>query len=429
MPRKSETTTCVIAGGGPAGIMLGLLLARAGVEVTVLEKHADFLRDFRGDTVHASTIRLLDELGLGEGFRQLPQSKLGNFRFPTSNGDTVLVGDFDTLKPPYNYIAMVPQWDLLNFLVAAAELEPTFTLRMNTEATGLLFGDGNDDGGRVAGVSYLTRDAASGEPVGTGQLRALLTVACDGRDSVLRQKAGLFPREFAVPFDTWWFRVSRNKEEQEQIATLVPRFSGDEVLLALTRKDYYQIAYIARKGLDATLRAEGVESFRRRIGRLRPDLADRLGEIASMDDLHMLDVKLNRLGTWHKPGLLLIGDAAHAMSPAGGVGINLAIQDAVAAAARIARPLLDGSLSEAHLASVQKRRWFPTVVLQSGQRLLQKAIFEPAITGKRAGAPRSALFVASHVPLLRRVPARMIAFGPRPEHAPDFARRQPDRAG
>ncbi|GAA3320326.1 FAD-dependent oxidoreductase [Arthrobacter ramosus] len=417
---QPESTTCVIAGGGPAGVMLGLLLARSGVDVTVLEKHADFLRDFRGDTVHPSTIRLLDELGLGEGFRALPQSKLGNFKLPAGGKEVTLV-DFDRLKPPYDYVAMVPQWDLLNFLVDAAQQEPQFTLRMNTEATDLLY----DDGGKVAGVAYRSRDAASGEETGTGELRATLTVACDGRSSVLRQKAGLVPREFPVPFDTWWFRLSRRADEQGQLASIMPRFSGTDVLLSLTRKDFYQIAYIAEKGKDPQMRAEGVESFRARVARIRPDLADRVDEIRSMDDLHLLDVKLNRIKPWHKPGLLLIGDAAHAMSPAGGVGINLAIQDAVAAAQRIARPLLQGTLGEADLASVQKRRWFPTVVIQSMQLLIQKAVFGPAVRGQLVGPPGPVVFISRHVPGFGKLPALMIAFGPRPEHAPDFARRKP----
>lgn len=416
---QAGSTTCVVVGGGPAGVMLGLLLARAGVGVTVLEKHADFLRDFRGDTVHASTIRLLDELGLGEGFRNLPQSKLGNFRLPTGKGEVTLA-DFGLLKPPYNYVAMVPQWDLLNFLVDAARQEPQFTLRMNTEATGLVY----DDGGKVAGVAYRTRDAASDKTTGAGELRAELTVACDGRGSVLRLKAGLVPREFPVPFDTWWFRLPRHDDEQEPVASIVPRFTGSDVLLSLTRKDYYQIAYLAAKGLDPRLRAEGVESFRARVAKLRPDLADRIGEIKSMDDLHLLDVKLNRLDRWHKPGLLLIGDAAHAMSPAGGVGINLAIQDAVAAAKRIAGPLLLGTLGEPELAAVQNRRWFPTVVIQNVQMLLHKAIFGPSVSGERAGPPGPLLFIARHVPAFRKLPALLIAFGPRPEHAPAFARRQ-----
>jgi 2-polyprenyl-6-methoxyphenol hydroxylase-like FAD-dependent oxidoreductase len=414
-------TQCVVAGGGPAGIVLGLLLARAGVKVAVLEKHADFLRDFRGDTVHASTIRLLDELGLGAGFRALPQSKLGNFRLPAGAGDSVVLADFGRLKAPYNYVAMVPQWDLLNFLVEAAREEPTFTLLMNTEATDLL----TDASGAVVGVRYGTRDPQTGALVGHGELRAPLTVACDGRGSVLRKKAGLVPREFPVPFDTWWFRIPRNPSEDEPVASIAPRFGSSDVLLSLTRKDYHQIAYLAAKGSDPQLRAEGVEAFRGKVARLRPDFADRVDTIGSMDDLHLLDVKLNRLSRWHKPGLLLIGDAAHAMSPAGGVGINLAVQDAVAAARVLASPLLRETLDDGHLAAVQKRRWLPTVSIQSFQRVLHRVVFAQVMAGTQPKPPKPLLFVVGNFPWFGKLPARMIAFGPRPEHAPEFARRKP----
>ena len=417
-----SSTQCVVVGGGPAGIVLGLLLARAGVEVTVLEKHADFLRDFRGDTVHASTVRLLDELGLGEGFRQLPQSKLGNFQLPAGTGDSVILADFGLLKEPYNYVAMVPQWDLLNFLVEAAKQEPTFTLRMNTEVTDLL----RDGSGAVSGVAYKTRDPLTGETVGTGELNAALTVACDGRSSVLRARAGLVPREFPVPFDTWWFRLPRKADERDPVASIAPSFGTSDVLLSLTRKDFYQIAYLAVKGLDPKLRAEGVEAFRERVARLRPDLSDRVGNIRSVDDLHLLDVKLNRLSEWHKPGLLLIGDAAHSMSPAGGVGINLAVQDAVAAARIIASPLLSKTLDDGHLAAVQKRRWPPTVIVQTFQRVLHRVIFAQVMAGKQPKPPKPLLFVLRNFPGFRKLPARMIAFGPLPEHAPQFARRKPD---
>jgi len=261
--------------------------------------------------------------------------------------------------------------------------------------------------------------------VGHGELRAPLTVACDGRGSVLRKKAGLVPREFPVPFDTWWFRIPRNPSEDEPVASIAPRFGSSDVLLSLTRKDYHQIAYLAAKGSDPQLRAEGVEAFRGKVARLRPDFADRVDTIGSMDDLHLLDVKLNRLSRWHKPGLLLIGDAAHAMSPAGGVGINLAVQDAVAAARVLASPLLRETLDDGHLAAVQKRRWLPTVLIQSFQRVLHRVVFAQVMAGKQPKPPKPLLFVVGNFPWFGKLPARMIAFGPRPEHAPEFARRKP----
>jgi 2-polyprenyl-6-methoxyphenol hydroxylase-like FAD-dependent oxidoreductase len=292
-----ETTGCVVAGGGPAGMMLGLLLARAGVRVTVLEKHADFLRDFRGDTVHPSTIRLIDELGLGQEFRKLPQSRLKSVVFPVPDGPAVTMGDFDSLRPPYNYVAMMPQWDFLNFLAAAAAEEPGFTLLMSHTATGLV-----RDGGRVRGVRLRGPDGAQAE------LLADLVVATDGRHSALRTAAGLAPKEFPVPFDAWWFRLPRHPAEAGEVAGLVPAFGPGEALVALTRNDYYQLGYLAPKGTDARIREEGVEGFRRRIAALRPDLADRVDAIHSLDELHWLDVRLDRLESWHINGLLCIGD-------------------------------------------------------------------------------------------------------------------------
>lgn len=411
-----ERTGCVVAGGGPAGMMLGLLLARAGVKVTVLEKHGDFLRDFRGDTVHAATIRLIDELGLGSAFRELPQSRLRNVAFPVPGAGLVTLGDFSSLRPPYNYIAMMPQWDFLNFLAGAAAEEPTFTLLMEHKATSLVY-----DGGRVAGVRYRTQAGAEGE------IRADLVVATDGRHSVLRQAAGLVPREFPVPFDTWWFKLPRHPSEKGEVAGIVPAFSVGEAMIALFRTDYYQMGYIGPKGADSRLRSEGVERFRERVAGLRPDLADRLDAIRSMDDLHWLDVRLNRLRRWYVEGMLCIGDAAHAMSPAGGVGINLAIQDAVAAAAQLAPALLRGQVSVKELAAVQRRRRMPTVVVQTVQRIMHRAVFVPLFTGRRVGAPAVPLFVAQHLPAARKIMPRLIAFGPRPEHAPGFARRQEPR--
>ncbi|WP_371825840.1 FAD-dependent oxidoreductase [Nonomuraea turcica] len=408
----TESTGVLVCGGGPAGMMLGLLLARAGIEVTVLEKHGDFLRDFRGDTVHPSTVRLMDELGLGEAFRALPQSRLTRVAFPVADGSIVTLGDFESLPAPYNYIAMVPQWDLLSFLAKAAGEEPGFALRMNTAATGLL-----RERGKVVGVSYRTADGREGE------IRAELTVACDGRHSTLRRDAGLVPKEFHVPFDVWWFRLPRFEHEAGVPAGITPVARGAEALIALTREDYYQLAYLTAKGSDARLRAEGVERFRERIAHLRPDFADRVDRLESMDEVFVLDVKLNRLKRWHLDGLLLIGDAAHAMSPAGGVGINLAVQDAVAAAAILADPLRRHEVTLKDLAAVQRRRHLPTVIIQGLQRLVQRGFFEAQFTGKRSGPPKSLLFLIRAFPGFRKIPPRMVGFGPRPEHAPAFARR------
>ena len=411
-----DKTGCAVVGGGPAGMMLGLLLARAGVQVTVLEKHADFLRDFRGDTVHPSTIRLIDELGLGQEFRQLPQSRLKNVAFPVPGGPPVTMGDFGALPPPYNYVAMMPQWDFLNFLAAAAAEEPGFTLLMSHTATGLV-----RNGGRVRGVRFRTPEGTSDE------LPADLVIATDGRHSVLRTAAGVAPKEFPVPFDTWWFKLPRHASETGEVAGLVPAFGPGEALLALFRTDYYQMGYLAAKGTDARIRSEGIDGFRRRVAALRPDLADRVDAIRSLDDLHWLDVRLNRLHPWYINGMLCIGDAAHAMSPAGGVGINLAIQDAVAAAELLAPVLLRGRVTLDDLKKVERRRRMPTIVVQTVQRVMQRAVFAPIMTGKRSRFPAAALFVARRVPAVRKIIPRFIAFGPRPEHAPAFARRAPQR--
>lgn len=405
-------TTCVVAGGGPAGMMLGLLLARAGVAVTVLEKHADFLRDFRGDTVHASTIRLLDELGLGRVFRALPQSRLQNLELPRPEGPAVTLGDFRRLPSPYDYVAMVPQWDLLNLLADAGRAEPAFTLRMSTAAVDLL-----REGDRVTGVRTRTAEGVEDD------LQADLVVAADGRSSVLRQAAGLVPHEYPVSFDTWWFRLPRLPHERGEQPALVPRIVGNEILLSFPRTDYFQVAYFNRKGFDATLRAEGIERFRERVAHIRPDFADRVNALTSTDDLHMLDVKLNRLHRWHTDGLLLIGDAAHAMSPAGGVGINLAVQDAVVAAALLAEPLREHRLGVDDLARVRNRRLLPTALIQLAQRGLNRLVFTPTLAGRPALALPLIAAVARRLPGLTRIPAQLIAFGPLPEHAPAFARR------
>ncbi|RSM85507.1 FAD-dependent oxidoreductase [Kibdelosporangium aridum] len=406
-----ERTTCAIVGGGPAGMLLGLLLARAGIEVTVLEKHSDFLRDFRGDTVHASTVRMIDELGLGKEFRKLPQSKLQTIGFPAGDGTTV-IGDISRLRPPYNFIAMVPQWDFLDLLADAGKQEPTYTLRMSTEVIGLL-----KEGDQITGVRYRTRDGEEGE------LHADLTVACDGRTSLLRREAGLVPEEFPVPLDAWWFRMPRHEEEIGEVGGIQIHIGDRELLLMINREGYFQIAFLGPKGSDPKLRAEGLQAFRDRIVRINPKLADRVDSIEDMDDVKMLDVKLNRLHEWHRDGLLCIGDAAHAMSPVGGIGINLAVQDAAAAARLIAEPLRHGRVSPDDLAKVRKRRWLPMTVAQGLQRFLHAKVLAPVLQGEKTTYPKAPTVLTRLFPPLRAVPAYVIAIGVRPEHAPDFARR------
>lgn len=409
----SPAPTCLIVGGGPAGMVLGLLLARAGVEVTVLEKHADFLRDFRGDTVHPSTMQLLDELGLGPRFASLPQSRLSQVTLPLPDGGQVVLGDLRRLRVAHPYIAMVPQWDLLDLLADEAAKEPTFRLLMKAEATGLV----RRPDGRVAGVTYRTADR------GEGSWQADLTVACDGRGSVIRRESGLPTRQFAVPIDVWWFRLPRLDSDPD--VGLRPAVAPGRFAIVIPRDGYFQIAYVGRKGTDPEIRARGIEAFRADVAGLLPYLADRVGSLTSMDDVKVLDVRVDRLRRWHADGLLCIGDAAHAMSPVGGVGINLAIQDAVAAAAVVAGPLLRRRLSPRVLARVRRRRLPATVVVQTLQRVLHRVAVVPVLDGQLAGPPQPVVGLLRRVPVLSRVPAYVIGIGLRPEHAPSFARRPP----
>jgi 2-polyprenyl-6-methoxyphenol hydroxylase-like FAD-dependent oxidoreductase len=406
----TERTTCAVIGGGPAGMVLGLLLARAGVEVTVLEKHGDFLRDFRGDTVHPSTLQLLDELGLGERFDALPHSELHELAFPLPGGRRVVIGDLRRLKVAHPYIAMVPQWDLLTLLAEAAAEEPTFTLRMRAEVTGLI-----RESGRVEGVHYRTEDGAA------HTLRADLTVACDGRWSIARAEPELRPKELPVPIDTWWFRLPRKPGDDP--TALTPVAGNGRVVIVIPREGFLQLAYLAPKGSDTQLRERGVEAFRRDVAEAVPWLADRVDELSSMDDVKHLDVRLNRLDRWHLDGLLCLGDAAHAMSPIGGVGINLAVQDAVAAATLLAEPLRRGAVTPAELARVRARRWLPTVAVQALQGFLHRAVVVPVLQGKRQGPPKPLLAIMERFPPASFVPAYLIGVGLRPEHAPAFARR------
>ncbi|WP_309133690.1 FAD-dependent oxidoreductase [Cellulomonas sp.] len=408
---REDRTTCAVVGGGPAGLVLGLLLARAGVRVTVLEKHADFLRDFRGDTVHPTTLAMLDDLGLGERFAALPHSRVRRVQVPTDAGEAVLA-DFGRLPLRHPYIATVPQWDLLTLLADAAAQEPTFDLRVRHEVTGVV-----REGDRVTGVEYRSPD-------GPGRLLADLVVACDGRWSVVRRAVGLPARRFRVGFDVWWVRVPTSRRVGE---SLLPRLARGRAVVAIPREGYLQLAYLGPKGTDAALRARGLEAFRAEVAALVPEVADDVGRIASLDDVKHLDVRMDRLRRWHAPGVLCIGDAAHAMSPVGGVGINLAVQDAVATARLLAAPLRRGTLhgprGDRALARVRRRRALPTAVVQAVQRVVHARVLGPALAGRLAGPPRPLVAVVRRVPALTALPAAVVGVGPRPERVPRWARR------
>ncbi len=393
-------TTCCIAGGGPAGMMLGFLLARAGVPVVVLEKHKDFLRDFRGDTVHPSTLELMYELGLLEEFLKLPHEKVDHLTGQIG-AERVTIADFSHLPTHCKFIVLMPQWDFLNFLAAHGRRYPSFDLRMTAEATDLI-----EEGGRVVGVSTKTPDGAL-------EIRADLVVGCDGRHSTVREQAGLQVDDIGAPIDVLWFRISRRADDSTDT---FGHIEAGVMVVMLNRDDYWQCAYVIPKGGIDKIQQKGLPAFRDSVLAMSPFVRDRIDELKSWDDIKLLTVAIDRLREWHKLGLLCIGDAAHAMSPVGGVGINLAVQDAVAAANILTAPLKAGAVTRAHLEAVQRRRSLPMRVIQWLQVQVQNNVLAPALASTQLPTAPFPLKLLRWFPVLQRIPARLVGMGIRPEH-------------
>ena len=393
-------TACCIAGGGPAGVMLGFLLARAGVKVAVLEKHKDFFRDFRGDTIHPSTLQVMHELGLLDQFLKVHHEKISQLEVRI--GETQIhMGDFSHLSSVCKFVALMPQWDFLNFLSEQGKRYPGFGLLMETEATDLLH-----EGDRVVGLK------ARG-PDGPIEIRADLVVGADGRHSDVRARAGLAVENLGAPMDVLWMRMSRKPSDPGQIGGYV---NFGRMMVTLNRGDYWQCAYLIRKGGYDQLRSRGLDAFRADIVKIVPWLADRVGELQDWEDIKLLTVAVDRLTQWWRPGLLCIGDAAHAMSPVGGVGVNLAVQDAVAAANILARPLRLGQLTNDHLDQVQRRRTFPMKIIQQMQLTVQKQVIDRVLNSDGPATAPLIFRMFNMFPFLRRIPARIVGLGVRPEH-------------
>ena len=387
---------CVIVGGGPAGMMAGLLFARAGVSTIVLEKHGDFLRDFRGDTVHPSTLDLFDELGLLDALLARPHDVITDIG-AVIGGKTWRIADFTHLPGRGRFIALMPQWDFLDFVADEARKLPAFTLRMRTEGVGVI-----EEDGHIAGVRI-----ADGEVIA-----AKLVIVAEGRDSHLRDEAGLPRQDLGAPIDVFWFRVPKPPTPKNETQGYL---AGGEMVVTIDRGDYFQCARVIEKGSANAVRARGIEGFRREVAAAAPVLFKGVATVVSWDDIKLLTVSLDRLTRWHRPGLLAIGDAAHAMSPVGGVGINLAIQDAVAAANILAGPMTRGENVDSLLAKVQARRMFPVKVIQGLQRTIHKNVIGAALSGRVERAPWPVRLLNA-TPLLQRVPARVLGLGVRGEH-------------
>ena len=400
MTAAKISTQCCIAGGGPAGMMLGLLLARAGVDVLVLEKHADFLRDFRGDTIHPSTLEVMHELGLLEDLLKLPHQKTPQLQ-GYFGGLALTIADFSHLPVRCPYIAFMPQWDFLDYLAKHASRYPLFKVRMQAEVTGLVKEDG-----RVVGLRATTPD-------GPVEVLARLVVGADGRHSVVRAQASLQVNELGAPMDVLWFGLSRRPTDPE---ASMGRFDIGRIFITLNRGDYWQCGFVIPKGSAEQIREKGLPAFRAGVAQLAPFAADRVGELRDWNAIKLLTVKVDRLTQWYRPGLLCIGDAAHAMSPVGGVGINLAIQDAVAAANLLAAPLRERRLTMEDLRRVQRRRMWPTRLTQRMQLFIQNRIIRRVLNSTDTPVLPFAVKLLARFPLLRRIPARLIGMGVRPEH-------------